>query len=508
MALFQPDSTPILIYSPWPKAKTNSRKYLAWPILAYKVLAPKPVQRKVNVFQKAVLGLCRAGKDDLYEISSYLQLDGEIVRFILSELRQAGYIDGNNKITGIGNQLWLSDIERPPTSEEIVSGYIFQDPWSGKLWPRIVPEIKFANSERRGNSKYPRLILGTEGSSKPHYLEFKHYTGTIVDGKPTVEDIIRASWHHEREKKIDMAFDNDEIFEDLEPHFDFTNPIIQQVEILSTEPDAYYVVTSVFTPSISPDTWSVWDPIGLSASWWLQNEILAQSKVDARLSQFLDSFFQTDQQESVQKQEQRTLALLVKESIKSEFGLDANLQPFFERLYDLEIRYQDATNRETPRQDQLESIVMAMGKLLENIFTQLNSDWLHPTCWKDYDLSDKYKRQVLLNSLIVQVGFDKISAELFPSPRGNDIRYAIETGRGTLKQKIVIAILSAYYRPDHPLRRISRDIPDLWETLFALISDRNASAHDAQVLLSKDEVKKYRHFLYKILNNLVPSRGD
>ena len=56
---FRPESTPILYYAPKPHVDTRpgGRRYILLPVYAYKVLAPRPTERRLNIFQKAVLGL-------------------------------------------------------------------------------------------------------------------------------------------------------------------------------------------------------------------------------------------------------------------------------------------------------------------------------------------------------------------------------------------------------------------------------------------------------------------
>lgn len=53
---------PILHFGPRLSAELrwSQRRYLLWPALMYRVVAPEVRERKLNVIQKAVLGMCRA----------------------------------------------------------------------------------------------------------------------------------------------------------------------------------------------------------------------------------------------------------------------------------------------------------------------------------------------------------------------------------------------------------------------------------------------------------------
>ena len=78
---------------------------------------------------------------------------------ILAELLQRGLIRADGLPSQAGEELFQAETldMRPP-----VTGHVFQDPWSGDLWPRFVKRLDFAELER-GESGFPDLMLGTRG---------------------------------------------------------------------------------------------------------------------------------------------------------------------------------------------------------------------------------------------------------------------------------------------------------------------------------------------------------
>ena len=54
---------------------------------------------------------------------------------------------------------------------EVVSGYVFQAPWTRELWPRmVVSEERQAVEYPDKSKRYPRLLWGTRGSPSTEYV--------------------------------------------------------------------------------------------------------------------------------------------------------------------------------------------------------------------------------------------------------------------------------------------------------------------------------------------------
>ncbi|MBP9825981.1 MAG: hypothetical protein KBF21_17265, partial [Thermoanaerobaculia bacterium] len=162
-ALFQLDS-PVLHFGPRLPAgvRYSQRKFLLWPALMYRVVAPEVRPRRVNILQKAVLGMCRAGITFPPRIGEKLRIHADLATLILSELLQRGLIKPDGLPTPAGNEVFEDEAldMRPP-----VTGHVFQDPWSGDLWPRFVQRLDYAELDRRENG-FPDLILGTKGKPR------------------------------------------------------------------------------------------------------------------------------------------------------------------------------------------------------------------------------------------------------------------------------------------------------------------------------------------------------
>jgi hypothetical protein len=73
--------------------KREARRWLVWPVLAYRVLLPSQGNPPFNVFQRAALDMCRAGVRDAEEISRRLALPLDLIGFVIEQLISIGMLD-------------------------------------------------------------------------------------------------------------------------------------------------------------------------------------------------------------------------------------------------------------------------------------------------------------------------------------------------------------------------------------------------------------------------------
>src|SRR5690349_10339794 len=196
---FKAESTEVLLYKPKSHVpyRQGGRRFLLWPVYAYRVYAPKPKVRKLNIFQKAILSFCRVGERSVENMARALHLDVEIVSFVINELRHSSLLSPDYSLTSKGGTILAEELDQLPT--EVVISYVFQDPWSGKLWPRIVESLQYANIEYEGASKFPTLLFGTKGSPRKFKPYVKRGDESMLPRTPSSVDILNASRQHEKE---------------------------------------------------------------------------------------------------------------------------------------------------------------------------------------------------------------------------------------------------------------------------------------------------------------------
>jgi hypothetical protein len=138
------------------------RKYFLWPALMYRVVAPEVRDRELNVFQKAVLGMCRAGTTNVQRIGDRLHIHPDLAALIYLELQERGLLGSNGLPTEKGRELFE---EETLDARRMVTGHVFQDPWSGDLWPRFVEKLDYVELQQNPNG-FPDLVLGSKGKPR------------------------------------------------------------------------------------------------------------------------------------------------------------------------------------------------------------------------------------------------------------------------------------------------------------------------------------------------------
>ena len=108
----------------------SQRRFVLWPALMYRVVAPEVRERQVNVIQKAVLGMCRAGTTSAQRIGDRLRIHSDLAALVYVELQERGLLDREGLPTQKGRDLFE---EETLESHKLVTGHVFQDPWSGDL---------------------------------------------------------------------------------------------------------------------------------------------------------------------------------------------------------------------------------------------------------------------------------------------------------------------------------------------------------------------------------------
>lgn len=117
----------------------GNQRSILWPVHVWTVMAPDRMPSALNVFQEAILGLLHTGLRDLDELAKSLDLDRDLVAFILAtQLQPNGWIDSQQQVTPLGVQVLLgAGIAEP----DLVVQYAFQDAVTGHWLPRFAKQL-------------------------------------------------------------------------------------------------------------------------------------------------------------------------------------------------------------------------------------------------------------------------------------------------------------------------------------------------------------------------------
>ena len=141
------DKAEVVDFDPRPHAGTLEKAYFFWPSLAYRVTAPKVTLNESDLFQVAIMKLLRAGVTETERIGDLLSIHPQLVLHIMVDLEQKGFLEDFSSL-GLTEKA-LNELDGEVTKDtEIVTGYVFQDPW-GKVWPAFRTSLDFSDIKNR-----------------------------------------------------------------------------------------------------------------------------------------------------------------------------------------------------------------------------------------------------------------------------------------------------------------------------------------------------------------------
>lgn len=118
------------------RGKIPGARWLLWPVVLWRVVAPVGTRSRWNVFQIGVLRMARAGVSTVDEVASHLALDNELTALVMHELMSRQLVDASGAISEKGLKV-LHTEESPDLSTPRV-GWAVTEPMTGKLWPALL----------------------------------------------------------------------------------------------------------------------------------------------------------------------------------------------------------------------------------------------------------------------------------------------------------------------------------------------------------------------------------
>lgn len=491
MALSFKQSSPVLYFRP--RAHThpgtrNQRVWLLWPVLAYRVVAPDVTDRKLNVFEEAVLGMCCCPDNPSFQdIADCLSLDQELVAYIAqNELVGRGFLeDSTLRPTEAGQEHIRGRVTR--TTRTAV-GYVFQDPWTLQLWPKFREQLDFIELEY-GDNGFPELLLG--GSKGRPWRQHAHclIPPDISITKPSAEDILKAVQAESRLRKDSgKSFhddDDDEVVERLNRQYN----AFQQVSFVDEEPEPYFLATYLYVPhdDTGDTNWYACDPFGGDGySMRLKRDVSNRAKDDFALAEYISKTFGTSPDgdatptfghERAEAEIKNNCELgVLPEYINNE------LVEFHVKLYNVEsAQMQHGRTWQLAR----ESYTQAR-RVLEAIMNHINDRYQERDVWKVLYINDKSKTEDEMRDIAKLINREAAKILGFNTSRVSRIfrtgalklkRVAERIEKWALTAEVTLAIHVAVRREDHPFRTIAKNRPDFIEKLEIFLEITHPTAH-------------------------------
>ena len=467
----------ILYYNPRPKDRWSQQRYLLYPVRRYRVSSPIPF-RQVNILEKAVLGMCRAGVVEAAEIGRHLLIDKDLAALIVSQIADLQSVDSRGNLTERGKKN-LED--ETSIAQDVKTGFIFQDPWTGDLFPRFVEREQYADVRFNG-SGFPELVLGTTGN--PNYQSaFMPQVKNIIERQPSPPEIIKAVLEHKKTlnnvRRSVGGDDDDWTFEKI--------PNIDRVTFIDDEPTDLWLATCIYVPEdlSSGYPWNVCDPFGLGNSPWLLRKLERHLKNGTipGLEKFLLNILSDRQKEPFNNFDDWLILADRKARLQVENKLSPAIRKWEELFEDFVTLERSCIEAEKVTDskiliDKLEDILTKSQKAAERLLKHFQQDY--PTKGKAERLSERRQlNHQTLNNYAKNAGFTQPLPPGLLSVDRNSIRKAADYGNGSLRALILATLLVTPDHSTHPLRLAAQACPDLLHLLDELAAKRNTAAHNS-----------------------------
>ena len=511
--------SPVLYYGPKAHTRFSSRRYILWPAWAYRVIAPFVKHRKINVLQKAVMGLLLAGVHQADSIAENLAIHKDLVQFIFSELMNLGFMNSKGELTDKGKQALDED---ELTTEDMIAGYVFQDPWKEDLWPRFVSDLEYTEVELNEEG-YPFLVLGTKGNPKKRQAFSVIPRNQFIPTVPTAKSVVEAVNRHKRSLRF-KNFDEDILKEETESSVVDNVMDFNRVSFIEEKPQPVLLVTYLYVPESGSGAldWYACDPFGLGQSVMLRRkieEILPEipgliENINRIAGETLHAGFD-EQKAWIQK-------VRLKAEIEVERKLSVRIRSHtcFDHLVEMEsVHIEVQTLGEDSPRHKINDLLRSGVKVLESIFSEMTKSNPLRDIWKRVYVKhivrstgkekliqqkDSGITSAIYEGAIRAVGFDGDIPGSFLNIKPGQIRAVADYGdTWRLRPLVTATVLLAQQDTSHPLYEAVKRDPFILVSINDIANVGGGAGHANSDEISLVDAESHVNIVYSAVSTLL-----
>jgi hypothetical protein len=464
----------------------SERVYLVWPTAAWRVVAPMPGERRINILQKAVLRTCQSATYTAAEIAARLHLHPDLIEAIGIELVGSGWLDSHEWRPTTKGLAVLDDEE--VAMESLISGWVFQDPRTGDLWPFFASQLRLQEVEPTSNRLRIGLVLPTKSGTRLQNAWLPE--ALPPPGQPSAQAILSAVRRYRRREKLKgsmLLLDSG--LED--PVGEGSPGSLSRITFISDQPEPAGLVTYAYVPQTSGLGPQICDPFGFGSAPSMWGSLQQMAQIDEAASGAMRELLQSARvndapalEEQLRRHRQMAEAYITER-------LSLNITTFsavFTHLADAQQNLDLAQAAGGDPQGMLASVMTACRKALEALLKEVARK--SPLNGVEKILTGDAKLdQVTVQGIAASVGFNApLPKTLHDSIQGkgspNDTQKRISDMAKNLKhvyslQAAIIGMLCACQKDsDHPFRQAARRAPDLLNKIDAIRELGNPASHD------------------------------
>jgi hypothetical protein len=483
---FSPDVR-ILQFSAGPRRR-QQRVCVLWPAWTYRVIAPALQERGLDLFERAVLALCRTGIRQPDRLGQLLELDPRLCAHIVDRALASGLLDEQRGPTDAGLSALRSGSLAEPAQWRVC--YVFQDPFRQQLWPRTVDRLSDAWVVARSGDEV-EILVG--GAGRDHQRVRRIAAPPDTPQRPSAARVVEAASADRAARRVyevrEMERRNGVPPSGAPPAGTIgavsvsdgdERPELRRVSFIG-EPEPVYLLGFLEVAGEvdvdSGEGWVAHDPFGLGPSEVFHDLVYRYGRGDEHLSVALRERSTPGTHRVRERFRKASDELIehVERNLVHEFGTTIRADPdAFDQMRSLDLACVSAD-----RDESLEHVAHIALRLYEVLLRRV----AHAYPLSEADLAEYTSatlRRATLEQVVRQVGFQRANS-LFANVSDKELKSTLkDPSRGFVKALITLCLLAAADRPDHPVRRLAERHPDLLGSLLILNELRNRSAHGSR----------------------------
>lgn len=481
--LFQREAS-VLHFGPrLPKdMRWSKRSFVLWPVLMYRVVSPEVRDRQLNVLQKAVLGMCRAGVSNVERIGARLHIHSDLAAVIYLELQQLCLVGANGLPTEMGRELFE---EATLETSRMVTGHVFQDPWTGDLWPRFIEKLDYVELQQSSNSDFHNLVLGSKGKPRrePAFMVLRG--DLALPPAPSASDIVRVTRRHRSALRRSESY---EISDEDDTFAHAGSVALERVSFIDDRPTPVFVTSFMYLPEAVDlaGEWHACDPFGLGISPTLRRALEREMRSSTKLHAVLRNMIGQSLDQHIEKQQRLAAEVraMAVNNVEQALSVNARDLPQYEDLVALEYAHVEVEMLgEACPEHKLRDLLGAARRALEGTFKVISDRHPPRQVWRRLyterrPVEDEVYCQGIYESSAKAVGFHVPLPEALSRVKPNHVKAACYPDGGwRLRGAIVAAVLAARDDGLHPLRHAATQEPKLLELLDDIARKAGRAIH-------------------------------
>ena len=358
-----------------------------------------------------------------------------------------------------------------------MTGYLFRDGLTGRLWPRFSDLLNTVDSFPIDSDRI-RIDIGNKGS--PDRQDCYPLPSSLAECEmPTARDSLRAyaDWitdgaHFEETVRSD--------YEEEPMAMDFIGAFGEPV----------YLHTYAYTPT-SPSLdemteadakgdveWYVADPWGLGSSSRLRRDFVNCAQSNATIRKQIESLLPSVEVTSI-SEHMNAFVQNARASIDLRFPLTVRDLPFYEAIFDLAVEEHEVkAHGRQARLHMLAGLVVQAAVVVEELFRWLLT--IRPMSATEHLPREQMELESFLSQCALELGFEGGLHSTFARQKYGRLRQAAGGNGRSFSACVALALVNAHFDEGHPLRSASGKAPNLLVRLGALADLRAQCAHRSQ----------------------------